>query len=117
MKKSDLILRIQKFEKALDKLKEAVNQVKDQLDKDGTIQRFEFTIELLWKTLKSILEYKGIECFSPRDCVKQAFKANLIEDRNRSSHIYDEKMSEEIFERIKNVYVDYLENLDLIKKL
>jgi nucleotidyltransferase substrate binding protein (TIGR01987 family) len=59
--------------------------------------------------------------------VKQAFKANLIEDdeiildmiedRNRSSHIYDEKMSEEIFERIKNVYVDYLENLDLIKKL
>lgn len=59
--------------------------------------------------------------------MKQAFKANLIEDdeiildmiedRNRSSHIYDEKMSEEIFERIKNVYVDYLENLDLIKKL
>jgi ABC-type amino acid transport substrate-binding protein len=44
MKKSDLILKIQKFEKALDKLKEAVNQAKDQLDKDGTIQRFEFTI-------------------------------------------------------------------------
>ena len=69
MKKSDLILRIQKFEKALDKLKEAVNQAKDQLDKDGTIQRFEFTIVLLWKTLKSILEYKGNRLFfSERLC-------------------------------------------------
>ncbi|SNZ06220.1 nucleotidyltransferase substrate binding protein, HI0074 family [Persephonella hydrogeniphila] len=127
MRKSDVILKIQNFEKALDRLKEAVERAKDELDRDGTIQRFEFTVELLWKTLKAILEYKGIECYSPRDCVKQAFKANLIEDdeiildmledRNRSSHVYDEKMSEEIFQRIKNVYLRYLENLNLIKKL
>ena len=30
----------------------------------------------------------------------------MLEDRNLSSHIYNEEMSNEIFERIKNVYID-----------
>ncbi len=127
MKKSDVLLKIQKFEKALERLREAVIQAKDELDKDGVIQRFEFTVEMLWKTLKAILEYQGIECYSPRNCVKEAFKANIIgddeiildmlEDRNLSSHIYDQKVSEEIFQRIKNVYLSYLESLNLVQKI
>ena len=127
MKKSDVMLKIQKFEKALERLREAVIQAKDELDKDGVIQRFEFTVEMLWKTLKAILEYQGIECYSPRNCVKEAFKANIIgddeiildmlEDRNLSSHIYDQKVSEEIFQRIKNVYLSYLESLNLVQKI
>lgn len=127
MKKSDVLLKIQNFEKALDRLKEAVNSAKDDLDKDGVIQRFEFTVELLWKTLKAILEYQGLECYSPRSCIKEAFKSKIIdddeiildmlEDRNLSSHVYDDEVSRKIFERIKNVYVEYLENLDLRRKL
>jgi len=127
MKKSDVLLKIYKFEKALERLKEAVEIAEDELDKDGVIQRFEFTIELLWKTLKAILEYKGIECYSPRNCIKESFKANIInddeiildmiEDRNLSSHIYDENVSNEIFERIKNVYLDYLLSLNLKEKV
>ena len=42
---------------------------------------------------------------------------DMLEDRNISSHIYNEDMSEEIFERIKNVYLEYLENLNLRDKL
>ena len=127
MKKSDVLLKIQKFEKALERLREAVIQAKDELDKDGVIQRFEFTVEMLWETLKAILEYEGIECYSPRNCVKEAFKANIIgddeiildmlEDRNLSSHMYDQKVSEEIFQRVKNVYLSYLENLNLTQKI
>jgi len=127
MKKSDVLLKINSFERALDRLIEAVEQAKDELDKDGVIQRFEFTFELLWKTLKSILEYNGIECYSPRNCIKEAFKSNLIddneiildmlEDRNLSSHIYDQKTSEEIFNRIKNVYVEYLKKLKFKEKI
>lgn len=127
MKKSDVLLKIYKFEKALERLKEAVEIAEDELDKDGVIQRFEFTIELLWKTLKAILEYKGIECYSPRNCIKESFKANIInddeiildmiEDRNLSSHIYDENVSNEIFERIKNIYLDYLLSLNLKEKV
>jgi len=127
MRKSEVLLKIKNFEKVLSRLREAVERAKDDLDKDGVIQRFEFTVELLWKALKAILEYQGIECYSPRNCIKEAFKANIIdddeiildmlEDRNKSSHIYNEDMSEEIFERIKNVYLEYLENLNLRNKL
>ena len=127
MKKSEVLIKIDNFEKGLNRLKEAVKRAKDDLDKDGVIQRFEFTVELLWKVLKAVLAYQGIECYSPRSCIKEAFKANLIEDdevildmledRNKSSHIYSEVTSEEIFERIKRVYINYLNNLNLKDKL
>jgi len=127
MKKSDLLIKINNFESALQRLNEALEKAKDDLHKDGVIQRFEFTVELLWKTLKEILKYKGIECYSPRDCIKLSFKTEIIdddeilfdmlEDRNRSSHIYDQKLSDEIFQRIKEVYIEYLNNLDLKRRI
>jgi len=123
MTKSEVLLKINNFERALKRLEEAVKKAKDDLDKDGVIQRFEFTIELLWKSFKAILNYLGIECYSPRGCVKEAFKAGIIgddeiildmlNDRNISSHVYSETTSEEIFRRIKEIYLDYLLKLDL----
>ena len=127
MQKSEVLVKIENFQRALNRLDEAVQRAKDDLDKDGVIQRFEFTIELLWKVLKAILAYQGIECYSPRNCIKEAYKAYLIdddeiildmlEDRNKSSHVYSETTSEEIFERIKKVYINYLKNLNLKDKL
>ena len=127
MKKVDVILAIQNLEKAYMRLKDAALRAKDDLEKDGVIQRFEFTVELLWKTLKRVLEYNKLDCYTPRDCLKQAFRHGLIEDdeilldmlddRNKSSHIYDEEMSEEIFIRIKKVYVKVIgEILEELKK-
>ncbi|MFQ6083606.1 MAG: HI0074 family nucleotidyltransferase substrate-binding subunit [Candidatus Aminicenantia bacterium] len=112
---------IQKLEKAFLKLKEGVISAKDELDKDGVIQRFEFTFELLWKALKIFLEYQGIDVKTPRDSLKEAFRIELIEDeeifldmledRNKSSHIYDKEVSEEIFKRIKSFYIQAIEKL------
>jgi len=70
MKKSEVLLKIEKFNQAVERLKEAVQTAKSQLEKDGTIQRFEFTVELFWKTLKAILSYQVTECYSPKDCIK-----------------------------------------------
>ncbi len=127
MLKSEVLIKIDNFKKGINRLKEAVIIAKDDLDKDGVIQRFEFSVELLWKALKAILSYQGIDCYSPRNCIKEAFKANLIdddeiildilEDRNRSSHIYSERISREIFERIEKVYLNYMLNLNLEDKL
>ena len=123
MTKSETLLKIKNFKKALERLKEGVELTQNDLDKDGVIQRFEFTVELFWKALRAILLYQGIECYSPRNCIKEAFKANIIddseipldmlEDRNISSHVYNEEKSNEIFERIKNIYLEYFENLNL----
>jgi nucleotidyltransferase substrate binding protein (TIGR01987 family) len=98
---------IQKLEDAYVKLRNGVVLAKDELDKDGVIQRFEFTFELLWKAFKIFLEYQGIETKTPRDSLKEAFYINLIEDEKvflnmlEDSHIYSKELSEEIFERIK----------------
>jgi nucleotidyltransferase substrate binding protein (TIGR01987 family) len=123
MTKSETLLKVKNFEKALTRLEEGVKEARNELDKDGVIQRFEFTVELLWKALKAVLLYQGIECFSPRNCVKEAFKAKIIgddeiildmlEDRYISSHVYNEEKSEALFERIKNIYLEYLKNLNL----
>lgn len=43
---------LKKLKDAYQRLEEGVKQAKDELDKDGVIQRFEFTFELLWKALK-----------------------------------------------------------------
>ena len=109
------------LEKALWPLKEVLSQARDQLDRDGVIQRFEFTVELGWKALKRILAYKGVECHFPRDGIKQAFRYGLIEnndllldmlaDRNLCSHLYSEELAEEIYARIKEIYVRELERL------
>ena len=94
--------------------KEGISQAQDELDKDGVIQRFEFTFELLWKALKIVLEGEGIECLTPKDCLKSAFRIGLVEDeqvvldmledRNKTSHIYAKQESEEIFKKIKEKY-------------
>ena len=121
MEKAEVILQLERLKSAYSRLKEAVERVKDDLDRDGAIQRFEFTVELLWKTLKKILSYNKVECFSPRDCVKKAFRFGIIEDdeiildmlddRNRSSLTYNEEEINKIFERMEKVYTPAIKRI------
>lgn len=54
----------------------------NQLEKEGLTQRFEYTFELAWKTLKDYLEESGIQLsiVTPREVLKEAFAANVISD-------------------------------------
>jgi nucleotidyltransferase substrate binding protein (TIGR01987 family) len=66
--------------------------------RDATIQRFEFVVELCWKTLKRCLLIEGIEAYTPKEVLKQAFQSHwldsekiwleMLDDRNLMSHIY-----------------------------
>lgn len=115
MKVDNLVYALDKLETAFTKLQQAAGRVVDDLDRDGVIQRFEFTFELLWKTAKIFLEYEGFRCAGPRSCIKEGVRReilsegevllDMLEDRNKTTHIYDEHTAEEIFERIKNRYV------------
>ena len=114
--KSELIYSFQKLKEAVKKLDDGIKQVKDQLDRDGVIQRFEFSFELLWKTLKLFLADEGIITKSPKEALKETFRfglikddevfLNMLEDRNQTSHIYSEDISKEIFGRIKKKYLN-----------
>ena len=121
MKKIEVLLALERLRQADARLEEAIERARDDLHRDGVIQRFEFTVELLWKTLKRVLEYEGLSCTSPRACIKEAFRHGLIgddevlldmlEDRNRCSHVYDEKAAEEIFTRIRSVYAGAIQRV------
>lgn len=62
--------------KAVDRLREALQAPRSSpLVFEGTIQRFEFVIEIFWKALKRALEYEGILVKTPRESLKQAYAA------------------------------------------
>lgn len=113
-----------KFNQAITRLGEAVAENESDLKIDATIQRFEFTFELAWKTLKRALLYEGEICKTPRECLKTAFRLGLLQDeetwlsmlddRNAMAHIYDETAAKEIFSRISDYYTVFIE---LVKKL
>ncbi|MEG0297264.1 MAG: HI0074 family nucleotidyltransferase substrate-binding subunit [Clostridium sp.] len=96
---------------------------KDEIIRDSLIQRFEFTYELTHKTLREFMKYLGVtlENSFPRTIYKKAYVNNLIsddkvwinllEDRNATSNIYNEALSDEIAERIVNNYVDAIGEL------
>ena len=106
------------FSKALSRLNEALKEEPTEIVIDGTIQRYEFTFELAWKTMKDYLEYNGIveDVASPRSIIQQAFASKVIDDgetwiemmlaRNSLSHLYDEEKSREIYNNIKNKYIE-----------
>lgn len=118
-----LVQRSEDFIKALNSLKEGLEQEESDIVIDGILHRFEFTFELSWKLLKDHLEYSGIveNIGSPREIIKAAFKHGLIENadvwidmmlsRNLLSHLYDEDNSRKIYLKIKDVYVKELEVL------
>lgn len=108
------------FEKALERLQEVLDEDPSLSSAiiDGTIQRFEFTYELAWKLGKDILDYSGIEANNPRSVIKELFKAEMIqdgkawirmlEDRNKTSHTYDERKAKVIYKKIKKSYYNLL---------
>ena len=109
----DSLLEI--LEKVLQRFDEALQyQASQPLVVDASIQRFEFCIELSWKTLKACLTQEGIEANTPRECMQQAFAANWLEDekpwlsmlkdRNLTSHTYKEDLALEIYRRLPGHY-------------
>ena len=95
--------RFQNFEKAYLQLKSSVIEVENlsDLEKEGMVQRFEYTFELAWKTLKDYLQEQGVDARFPREVIKQSYHYGLIEDgeiwmvmldnRNTMAHTYNEK--------------------------
>ncbi len=114
--------RFENFTKSFLLLKEAVS-INDPsiIEKAGSIQFFETTFKLAWKLMKDYLTYVGYDVKSPRDSIKTAYSMGLITkgdlwiealmDRNLTTHTYDEKIADEIFEKIKDEYFYLLEAL------
>jgi nucleotidyltransferase substrate binding protein (TIGR01987 family) len=106
---------IDKLLKAWQKLQQGAQAAENELERDGVIQRFEFTVELFWKTLKIFLKHEGIEAKTPKDSLREAFRLgwleeenvylDMLDDRNLTSHIYEKGVVEQILQRVRARYV------------
>lgn len=111
--------RFESYQMVLERLSEAVAEHRRSPDNKviqaGVIQNFEFTVELAWKVMKDYLEEQNFVLNTPREVAKQAFASNIIEngdswmsalnDRNRTSHLYDKHLAEEIVGRVCDLYM------------
>ena len=104
-------LNINALENTLTRLNESLQfDLSQPLVVDACIQRFEFCIELTWKTLKRCLAIEGIEANTPRECIQQAYSIHwindesawlsMLKDRNLTYHTYKEDLALEIYHRL-----------------
>jgi nucleotidyltransferase substrate binding protein (TIGR01987 family) len=120
--------RFENLDKALSNLREAVENYAQlsNLELEGLVQRFEYSFELSWKTLKDYLEAQGEDIKSPRDAIKTAFSYEIIdngdvwmdmlEKRNLFSHTYDENLFNKSIDYIVNDYFIEIEKLHIFFK-
>ena len=130
------IHRFENYKRAFLLLREAMEAMQtrtlNQLEKEGIIQRFEYTWELSWKLLKDYLESKGVvlQTITPSETIKAAYAAKIIENgegwmealeaRNRMSHTYDAKTFERIIADIQSKHLalfDALHMFMMVKEL
>lgn len=128
--------RFSNYVKALDKLRQSVDYVKANLEagdkednekvekvdeileeivKEGLIQRFEYTHELAWNVMKDYATFQGnSNVGGSRDATREALQLLLISDgnvwmdmiqsRNKTAHTYNEETANEIYGKILNEY-------------
>lgn len=120
--------RFQNYEKALNYLEDAMKIAEpDVIQRGGLIQFFEMSFELAWNVMKDYLQEQGFtDLTSPRDTIKKSFEVGLIvdghrwlkllEDRNLTSHTYDEKTAADVEHLIREQYFPVLKQLHTTMK-
>lgn len=110
-------------------LKESVlKKPLNDLERDGVIQRFEYTFELSWKTLKKYLElYSGITESNIKNIFREAGNQRLISDveiwfgylksRNETSHLYNSQTAELVYKEAVKFSEDVNKLVKILEKL
>lgn len=99
----------------------------NELERNGLIQRFEFTLDLSWKVMKDFLEVKGFAFKpSPKDTLRLAQQSRYIDVaqelidgldiRNELSHDYsgekfeasEKQLRQETFVALEKLYLFFL---------
>ena len=129
MKISKIQERYYYYQRCVIRLNDAINRdLNDDIVLTAVIKTYEMTLELGWKVIRDFLEYQGTD--SPlrgsRDVVRAAFKAfihinaplwlEMIDERNRIVHEYDEEHSRMLAYRIKERFLPEFENTAIIMK-
>lgn len=113
MKTSELFSQLQR---AHQKFTEALDFPIEEPYIEAAIQRFEYTFELSWKLMSSILKDEGLEEFGPKNVIRAAARIGLISEpqkwldfanaRNEASHIYKEEIALRVFHQSRKGFAE-----------
>ncbi len=106
--------RLQQAARALMSFKQlAFIESPSLIERDAAIQRFEYTTEACWKAAQAaLLQHFGVEVASPKAVIRAAAQngllsepdaraaMGLIDDRNLTSHTYNEGLAISLFARL-----------------
>lgn len=122
-----MLQKCENFCNAVSRLSEALAEYakypESTVIRDGVIQRFEFTFELSWKSLKEYMVDQGasIDAVFSKQVFKAAYAAGIISDeqvwldmlssRNVTSHVYDDSQAAQVVQSIRDDYLTALSAL------
>lgn len=103
--------RLDNYKNAVKTLDEALlNPPRSLLERDGTIQRFEYCLEVSWNISKKVLEFHQHKADSPRNIFRDMARLDWIDNpeewikyleaRNKTSHLYHDEVAKELFNLI-----------------
>ncbi len=136
---SNYLKALTKFTQAVEFIKESLpeedaevdfsSSIEDGIIREGLIQRFEYTHELAWNVMKDFAEYQGnFDIKGSRDATREAFKMKLItngdvwmdmiSNRNKSSHTYNEETADEVYKSIitdyYSAFIEFAKNMEAL---
>lgn len=118
--------RLTTYQNAIDRLTEVITLSRqhplNQFERDSLVKRFEFSYEMAWKLMMSYEKDNGItEILGSKDVIRQAFRLSIVKNgeawlemvdaRNRTSHLYDEEMATDAADEIIHTYYPLLVEL------
>lgn len=120
-------LQLDQLKRAISRLDEVLSLSKTDIVRDSAIQRFEFCLDLAWKTLQTYLrDRKGVVANSPKDVFREAYQNQLIEYsedwiklvdlRNETVHTYDEATAENVYRELPSALKRFGEILAALTK-
>lgn len=105
-----------------------INPPNNDIERDGAIQRFEYTFELSWKTLKRYFEQNSNPTnLNLKDLFREAGKQQLIdsveqwfeylEARNLTSHTYNLESAEKAYAAAVKFHTDVKKLIERLEKI
>lgn len=119
------MIRFEQFSRYLDVLKRAYQEdLQNEFIISGIIDKFFIQFELGWKVLKELLIYEGRSegrTGLPREIIKAAYACfdfmdetiwlEMLQERNNTTHMYNETAAKELVDHILNGYIAEFEKM------
>lgn len=109
--------QVRQARRALQSLGRALGERPTDIVRDSTIKRFEYSFDIIWKTLKRhLFTSEGLAAASPKSVFREALRVGLLsereaehairmtDDRNKTAHTYDAGDAQEVYRHIRKYY-------------